>query len=88
MNIRMIQIIVGLAGTFFFLALAFYYVPKDAGGSLVSADPICIAAATLAQFCTLLPIALAAVALLIHGFGFSLYAVLAWREFEISPGRP
>jgi len=63
MNIRMIQIIVGLAGTFFFLALAFYYVPKDAGGSLVSAD-------------------------LIHGFGFSLYAVLAWREFEISPGRP
>jgi membrane-bound acyltransferase YfiQ involved in biofilm formation len=88
MNIRMIQIIVGLASTFFFLALAFYYVPKDAGGSLVSADPICIAAATLAQLCTLLPIALAAVALLVHGFEFSLYAVLARREFKISPGTP
>ena len=49
MNIRIIQIIVALAGTFFFLALALYQVPKDAvGASLASADPIWIGAAMFA----------------------------------------
>lgn len=48
MNVRIIQIIIGLAGTFFFLALALHHVPKDAvGASLASADPIWIGAAML-----------------------------------------
>jgi hypothetical protein len=87
MNIRMIQIIVGLAVTFF-LALAFSHVPNEAlCASPASADPIWIGAAILAQFCTLLPIPLAAIALLVHGSGRSLYAVLARREFKISLSR-
>jgi glycosyltransferase 2 family protein len=46
---RIVQIIVALAGSFFFLALAFYHVPRDAvGASLGSADPIWIAAAMFA----------------------------------------
>jgi len=86
MNIRIIRIIVGLAGTFF-LVLALYYVPKNAlGASLASADRIWIGAAMLAQLCVPLPIALGA-GLLVRGSGISLYAILARREFKISPGR-
>jgi glycosyltransferase 2 family protein len=45
---RIVQIIVGLACTFFFLALTFYHVPKDAvAASLANADPIWIGAAML-----------------------------------------
>ena len=48
MNVRIIQIIVGLTGAFFFLVLAFYHVPKDAVGAiLASADPIWVGAAML-----------------------------------------
>jgi glycosyltransferase 2 family protein len=55
MNMRIVQIIVGLAGTFFFLALAFYNVPKDAvGASLASADPVWMAAAMLVYVANLL----------------------------------
>ena len=46
MNIRTIQIVVGLACTLFFLALALYRVPLEAvGATIASANPICIAAA-------------------------------------------
>ena len=46
MNIRIIQIVVGLACTLFFLALALYRVPLEAvGATIASANPICIAAA-------------------------------------------
>jgi glycosyltransferase 2 family protein len=48
LNVRIIQIVIGLACTFFFLALALYHVPKDAvGASLAHADPIWIGAAML-----------------------------------------
>ena len=46
MKIRIIQIVVGLACTLFFLALALYRVPLEAvGATIASANPICIAAA-------------------------------------------
>jgi len=46
MNIRIIQIVVGLACTLFFLALALYRVPLEAvAATIASANPICIAAA-------------------------------------------
>jgi glycosyltransferase 2 family protein len=49
LNTRIIQIIVGIACTFSFLALALHHVPRDAvGASLASADPIWIGAAMFA----------------------------------------
>jgi glycosyltransferase 2 family protein len=49
LNTRIIQIIVGIACTFFFLALALHHVPRDAvGASLARADPIWIGAAMFA----------------------------------------
>jgi uncharacterized protein (TIRG00374 family) len=49
MRMRVIQITIGLAGTFFFLALALYRVPLgQVGAALAQADPIWIAAAITA----------------------------------------
>jgi len=46
MNIRIIQIVVGLACTLFFMALALYRVPLEAvGAAIASANPIFIVAA-------------------------------------------
>jgi len=48
LKIRIVQIILGLACTFFFLALTLYHVPKDSvAASLANADPIWIGAAML-----------------------------------------
>jgi uncharacterized membrane protein YbhN (UPF0104 family) len=47
-----------------------------------------IAAATLAQLCILLPVAVAAAGILVHGSGGALYAVLARRGAKIRPAGP
>jgi glycosyltransferase 2 family protein len=55
MNMRRIQLVIGLACTLFFLAVAFYRVePSAVGAALTSANPIWIAAAMLAYAVALL----------------------------------
>ena len=69
MNIRIIKIFVGPS------AIEFAGAPRAVG----------VAAATLAQLRILLPIALTAVAVLVHGSGGALYGVLARRESKLTP---
>ena len=47
-----------------------------------------VAAATLAQLCLLLPVALAAMAVLVHGWGSAFFAVLAGRETKLTAAGP
>jgi glycosyltransferase 2 family protein len=44
-----------------------------------------VAAATLAQLCLLLPVALATAGILLHGSGRALYAALTWRRSTLAP---
>jgi glycosyltransferase 2 family protein len=59
------------------LALEFAGAPRAVG----------IAAATLAQLCLLLPVAVAAAGILVHGSGSALFAALAARASKITPAR-